>query len=193
MTEFEIRLDEQGRRGEQTSGTTVLVAEVDDTSIHWGNHGTRGNVQPIVTVKVGPLMIYLDEPVVGQARLRALRDHCYRGELAGSVEVCGSRFVSTDKDRYDAAQAAAAADDYKLAASIEPRVLFDAIVHDALTYLSRCMNLTILNGIIEASRKAVKRASEVSFEHGREDAREQIRNALGLSTRDRYANNKESP
>jgi len=192
VTEYEIRLDEQGRRGEQTSGTTVLVAEVDDTAIHWGNHGTRGQVQPIVTVKVGPLMIYLDEPVAGQARLRALRDHCYRGELAGSVEVCGSRLVSTPTDRYAAAEAAAAADDYKLAASIEPRVLFDAIVHDALTYLSRCMNLTILTGIIDATRKAVKRASTDAYEHGREDAKEEIRDALGLSTRGRYVSNRES-
>lgn len=186
MTEYEIRLDEQGQRGEQTSGTTVLIAEIDDTSIHWGNHGSRGNVQPIVTVKIGPLMIYVDEELAGQARLRALRDHCYRGTLTGSVE-------STPADRYAAAEAAAAVDDYKLAATIDPRVLFDAIVHDTLTYLSRCMNRTILTGIIDASRKAVKRASDAAFERGREDAKEQIRDALGLSTRGRYYVTGEAP
>lgn len=178
MIPYEIRLDEQGRRGEQTGGSTVLIAEVGDTSIHWGRHGTRGQTQPIVTVKLGPFVIYIDEALAGSARLQALRDHCYRGAPVDAVE-------STPENRHDAALAAAAVDDYKLAASIAPRVLFDAIVRDTLTYLSRCMNVTILSGIIEATRETVKLAGAYAFEEGREDAREEIRASLGLSTRTR--------
>jgi len=168
---YEIRLDEFGNGGSGYS--TVIIAKEGERSIHWGNASHHGETRPIVTIKIGFLSITVDEAIFGPSgkqRLSALH-HRYCFQIIDEEKEAQKIAVTTPANRFDAACAALAVDDYELACNIEPSALFDRIVLDAVHTLARYMTVDHIAGILrEASHE-----SDRVFRRGFDAAKAELR------------------
>lgn len=178
MTEHVIRLDRFGREHVPGSGySTVLVAEIDMRSLHWGNASYRGETSPIVALKYGFLSIVVDEWPGACPYLQALHDRWRHVRDPALQRV----FADTPtQDRRDAAEAARLANNCKLAAQLEPAVLFEPIACGVLdTYVSAVTHdLTVLTAMIDRANVAIDRAHQSGIFDGQALAKEQLRRWL---------------
>lgn len=152
----EVRLDQWssvGNDGRGSSYSTAIIAEESNQSIHWGNASHRGELSPIVTVKIGLLNITLDEHVIGVDKLSALRDS-YHFKAHERREKLHAVLQTTATNRFDAAVAAAAANQYIVACEANPSVVFNMIVVIALRAFAQHLTPEHIDGIMKAAESA---------------------------------------
>jgi hypothetical protein len=168
---YEIRLDEFG--AERSGYSTVIIAEEEGRSIHWGNASHHGETRPIVTVKFGFLSITVDTAVFGKdgKKMLSALHHRYHFQIIDEVEEAKRLADTTVEDRIAAAYAAIAADDYELACNIESSVLFNKVAIVAVNALAGRITMEHVEGILrEASHEA-----EAIHRRGMNDAKAELR------------------
>jgi len=176
VSSCQIRFDRFGI--EHNSGfSTVLIAEIDNRALNWGNASSGGKTSPIVALKLGFMEFVVDEEVVGHAKLKALRENFYKPNAKLDAKLIED---TTPEDRRDAAEAAIAAEHFEIANWIEPKVLFDVIVLNVLeTVATKLQTVTLENFL---SKILLQAASEAAWakRQGYNDAKVELRNWLGV-------------
>jgi len=173
---YEIRLDEIGMTERGSSSTVLIAGGYDEKqSIHWGHAGHRGESRPIVTVKIGFLSITLDEHVIGKAKLKALHE---RWRHKPDLQLADN---TTPENRRDAAVAAMTAGHYEMSVAIEPSVLTDMIVLEALTLFAKQVTPEGLKALVEAAFKEVEALRRDSEILGASNMKVELRKLLGIS------------
>lgn len=175
MMEYHVRLDSVGRG----SYSTALVAEIGQQSLHWGSASDGGNSVGIVTLKWGFIAITVDDKQVGKQRLQAMENASGVVMRRKPEQPAPTEPVDPVKRR-EAAEAALAADDFKLASEIDPAVLFASIVRAIMAHYAKSMNADSLSKLIEQAHRHADTERASSFEIGRSASKHELRSWLGV-------------
>lgn len=169
---FDVRLDELGvLTNGRTSGSSIIIARDGDRELSWGGASNAGESRAIATLRLGFLSITVDEGVAGRARLKALRDTFYVKE---------PRVEAAPEDRRDAASAAAGAEDFVLAGTIDPMVLFDMITNDIVKAYANAMTPERLADLLRIVPRQTQNAHADGYRRGRSDAKAELREWLNV-------------
>lgn len=155
-----------------------MIAEIGHRQINWGSSQQRSYQERdyFVVVKIGFMEFKVDQHVVGEKRLRALRDNFYKKDVRLDPALLES---TTPENRRDAAEAAIQADDVDMAAWIAPDVLFDSIVVDVLTHVAGHMNYEVLAKLLTGVMTEMKSEVDWAERRGRDAAKAELRKWLG--------------
>lgn len=149
---YDVRLDLFAlNNGGSTSMSTAIIAEDGDCAINWGNASHRGELSPVVTVKIGFLHITVDEHAVGKDKLVALRDS-YHFKARERREKLLAEIKTSSTNIFDAAVAAAAAGQYVVACEANPSVVFNMIVVIALREFAQGITPEHIAGVLNAAK-----------------------------------------
>lgn len=157
----------------------MKIAEIEHRQINWGSSQQRNYQERdyFVVVKIGFMEFKVDQHVVGEKRLRALRDNFYKKDARLDPALLEA---TTPENRRDAAEAAIQADDADTAAWIAPDVLFDSIVVDVLTHVAGHMNYEVLAQLLSGVFTEMKRETESARLRGRDATKAELRKWLGV-------------
>lgn len=187
MADYHVRLDPIGVNAAYGSYSSVLIAEIGERSLHWGNASDRGETSPIVTLKVGFLSITVDERVVGKPKLKALRDCFYKesaqAESRPRSTRCEDDIHGLAAAKRDAAEAALLAEDYQLACEIDPTVVFESIARAILDVYAAQLNADGVTKLFDKMLKHVANEKRYAFADGKRATKAELRAWLGVSDR----------
>jgi hypothetical protein len=168
----EIHLDRLSRiaqaANEHTSSSTALITADRQRSIHEGCVNYREETADIVTVKLGAFEITVDRTDLDVACIRAFQ----------SVDARSAAIISTTEQKA-AAEAAASANDYNLAATLDPSVLVDVLVQAVFEIMAQRLEAADLQALIESARDLAKQARVQGFNNGMQAAKAELRTWLG--------------
>lgn len=168
---LDVRLDELGvLTNGRTSSSSIIIARDGDRELSWGSASNAGESRAIATLKLGFLSITVDEDVAVRARLQALRDTFY---VKAPVE-------AAPEDRRDAASAAAGAEHYELAGTIDPLTLFGMIANDIVQAYATAMTPERLADLLRTVPREIQNAHADGYRRGRSDTKAELREWLNV-------------
>jgi hypothetical protein len=174
-----IRLDRFAvGNGGFTSASTALIAEEGSQAINWGNASHRGDLSPIVTVKIGFLSVTVDEDVVGRDKLCALRDS-YHFKARERREKLHAAMQTSATNRFEAAVAAVLAGQYVVACETNPSVVFNMVVVIVLREFAQQLTPEHIVDILKAAESAGADCRREGYAKAKEELRRWLHDDFG--------------